>query len=94
MMNEKYKDFKFNPNNYIDYLKDDLSNLYDNYLLYFKKGSNVSWADVDNAYDRFLTGLKSCDVKMHYRDIDLDDLKDYCWKLYNEVIQDHDNRLR
>ena len=81
--------FKFNPEDYCKYLECDLKNLYDKCNAYYKNKCDLTCLEVENAYERFFFGLKSCDVKMNYRDIDLIDLKEYCYKLKNIIINDY-----
>lgn len=83
-------DFKYNPKDYCKYLEDDLKNLYEKCEAYYKKKCSLTYAEVDSAYERFFFGLKSCDVQMNHRDIDLIDLREYCYELVNTIKEDYE----
>lgn len=81
--------FAFNPENYCRYLEIDLKNLYEKCEAYYENKCDLTCLEVEDAYERLFFGLKSCDVKMNHKEIDLIDLKEYCYSLFNTIRNDY-----
>lgn len=79
--------FKYNPNDYIDYLKNDLNNLYKNYEAFINEKTKLNYFKFDNAFEQFFYGLKSNEVRSHYLESNISELRDYGIGLRNSAYE-------
>ena len=82
--------FKYNPEDYCKYLEIDLKNLYEKCENYYANKCALTCLEAEDAYERFFFGLKSCDVKINHKEIDLVDLRKYCYSLIDTIKNDYD----
>lgn len=80
-------EFKYNPNEYIDYLKNDLNNLYKKYEIFLNNKTKLNYFKFDNAFEQFYYGLKSNEIKSHYLESSISELRDYGFSLREKAYK-------